>query len=53
MLLTSQTINGNKYQTINRNSQVYMDFSIAESRFCYKFAEIFSGPFAKDRISRV
>ena len=30
-----------------------MDFSIAESRFCYKFAEIFSGPFAKDRISRV
>ena len=36
----------------SRISQVYIDFSIAEFRLCYKFAEIYSGSLAKDRVSR-
>ena len=36
----------------SRNSQGYIDFSIAESRLCDKSAEICSGAFAKDRVSR-
>ena len=36
----------------SRNSQRYIDFSIAESRLCYKSAEICSGALAKDRVSR-
>ena len=36
----------------SRISQVYIDFSIAEFRLCHKFAEIYSGPLAKDRVSR-
>ena len=36
----------------SRNSQRYIDFSIAESRLCYKSAEICSGDLAKDRVSR-
>ena len=36
----------------SRNSQGYIDFSIAESRLRNKSAEICSGAFAKDRVSR-
>ena len=36
----------------SRNSQEYIDFSVAESRFCNKFAEICSGALAKDNASR-
>ena len=37
----------------SRNSQGYIDFSIAESRLCYKSVEICSGAIAEDRVSRV
>ena len=36
----------------SRNSQRYIDFSIAEFRLCNKSAEICSGAVAKDRVSR-
>ena len=36
-----------------RNSQGYIDFSIAGSRLCCESAEICSGGLAKDRVSRV
>ena len=36
----------------SRNSQGYIDFSIAESRLCNKSAGICSSAFAKDRVSR-
>ena len=36
----------------SRNTQGYTDFFIAESRFCNESAEIYSGAFAKDRVSR-
>ena len=37
----------------SRNSQGYIDFTIAEPRLCYKSAEICSEALAKDRVSRV
>ena len=37
----------------SRNSQGYVDFSIAQSRLCYKSAEICSGVLTKDKVSRV
>ena len=37
----------------SKNSQGYIDFSIAGSRFCYKSAEICSAAFTKNRLSRV
>ena len=40
------------YYKRSRNSQGYIDFSIAESRLCNKSAEICSGALAKDRVSR-
>ena len=36
----------------SRNSQGYIDSSIAESRLCNNFAEICTGALAKDRVSR-
>ena len=36
----------------SKNSQGYIDFSVAESRLCNKSAEICSGALAKDRVSR-
>ena len=36
----------------SRNSQGYIDFSIAQSRLCYKSAEICSDALAKDVVSR-
>ena len=35
----------------SRNSQRYIDSSIAESRLCNNFAEICSGALAKDRVA--
>ena len=37
----------------SRNSQGYIDLSIAGSRLCYKSAEICSGALGKDRVFRV